>query len=978
MTLNLGLRRPYKWSFLIGDVDRPIIGADLLYHYGLLPDLRNKKLIDTVTSLSSKCTIAEAKIHSVKVITEESPYHSLLKQYPDLIRPPKPDAPVKHNVVHYIETTGKPVTCRARRLAPDKYKLAKKAFENMIELGHCRPSRSNWASALHMVPKKDSEEWRPCGDYRMLNNVTIKDKYGVPNILDFTSELAGKKIFSKIDLVKAFNQIPVAEEHIPKTAVITPFGLYEFTRMPFGLCNAPSTFQRFIDDVLRGLSGTYAFVDDVLVASETPEEHLEDLKQVFERLNEHGLTVHPTKCVLGATELDFLGYHLTADGIIPSREKVEAIEKFPRPTTITQLRSFLGVVNFCKRFIAKAAEILAPLNSLLAGRQNKKRSPRSKPEPLEWNDGAEEAFQRIKKAIVDVTLLFHPIPGARLALWVDASNFAIGGVLKQFHDNEWQPLGFMSEKLAPNQKNWSTYDRELLAAFRAVKKFRHMLEGRQFTIFTDQKPLSFALQQKPEKCSPRQFRQLDFISQFTTDIRHVSGKDNNIADALSRIEVDVITSNNFDINTLADLQQEDEDIQDCYKRQDESKLQYKYMPILSSNKDVICEVGTGRARPLVPKSYRKTVFEHLHNLSHPGISATQKLITQRFFWPNMNKDIRTWTKACLQCQRSKVHRHNKAPFGTFSTPDARFAHIHVDLIGPLPPSEGNIYCLTVVDRFTRWPEVFPIPDKAAETVAKALFAGWISRYGCPSTITTDQGKEFESSFFKSLCKLTGTERIRTTAFHPQANGLVERLHRQLKAAIKAHENSKWTETLPVILLGIRSALKEDIGASSAELVFGTTLRLPADIFTESKPSLPDNDFITQLKDKMNKLKPTPTSKHSEPKFFVHKDLKTCSHVMLRLDHVKPALTQPFTGPHKVLARKSKTFIIDLKGTPTPVTIDRLKPAYILSEMEPRGEEKKPESVHQPTDQSTESSKTITTKSGRTVHFPKHFTSYYRY
>ena len=907
---------------------RPILGLDFLQTFKMTLDLANRQLLHS-SGTSTRFESASSSVSGVNVV-HSAPFTRLLAEFPEITDASRAASTTRHGVECFIDTSGPPIKTPPRRLTPEKLQLAKKYFDLMCAAGICRRSNSPWSSGLHMVAKKDGTS-RPCGDYRRLNERTVGDAYPIPHLHDLTSDLAGCQFFSKIDLVKGYHQIPVHAADVPKTAIATPFGLFEFLRMPFGLKNAAQTFQRLMDNVTHQLPGVFAYIDDVLVASPSAAQHESDLRRLFDALKRFGLVVNSSKCVFGARELDFLGHHVSARGIRPLQSKVDAVRRFERPRSIKALQRFLGLVNFYRRFLPDIAATMRPLTDALAGA----------PRQLTWTTDMSTAFERTKQRLASAALLFHPVPGADLRINTDASTKAIAGAIHQVVDGRLQPLGFFSRRTTSAESRYSAYDLELLAIYSTIIKFRHALEGRKFTIYTDQKPLTSAFLKARDPVSNRQRHQLAFISEFATDIAHVPGLDNVVADALTRqhddeTEAAIVHSVSHtlsDVN-LADLASQQRPIAD----EPVSSLRLESLRFPGVDGQVVCDTSLGRPRVLVPEARQRSIFDAIHNLAHPSGRATLAIISRSYAWNGMRRDVLRWSRQCQACGTSKIARHTTPPVLAIPVLAERFAHVHVDVVGPLSPDQGNRYLLTMIDRTTRWAEAAPIADTTAETILQTFLEQWVSRFGIPLTVTSDRGAQFTSQLWHTALQRLGIHVSATTAYHPQANGVIERFHRTLKNALRCAVRSSrsWTRSLPWVLLGLRNAPRADTATSTAEVLYGTPLRVPGQCFQDEQSR--SRSAVDQLDlARSNAAAFSPRSldlRKFKNSPFVASTLRTAKFVYVRDDRLgKPALAPKYTGPFKVVEKKwdNNTFVLDLGKREDTVSISRLKAAVVPPE-----------------------------------------------
>ena len=905
----------FSWSFSIADVACPILGMDFLGENNFLVDCASRTLVlrGHKPNLSSASLVSSNQNPNTLHFSDSSNkdfVSELLHTFPRLlVRSELTDAENNHYFHSIITSNTLPLHERLRPLAGEKFEFVKKEIETLLDSKVIRRSSSPWASPIHVVAKNNGS-FRMCGDYRRLNSVTVHDSYPMPLMHDVSTRLSTSVIFSTLDLAKAYHQIPVFESDIPKTAIITPLGLFEYLRMPFGLRNASQTFQRHIDGVLSGLNFVFAYIDDIIVGSTSVGEHRKHLSKLFQVLHENNLQINEGKCHFFQTEVQFLGHLVSKSGIRPLPSRLSYIKDFPKPETVTQLRSFLGVINYCHKFIPKISHILSPLSSISQGSKHAK---------IKWTQESDLAFISAKDALASIQTLSTLKPDFPLTLTTDASETGVGAVLHQLEPSGPKPLEFFSKKLSSAQSRYSAFDRELLAIYLAIKHFRHLVDGRKLTVFSDHKPLSHIITMKDP--SPRQQRQISFISEFTTDIQHIAGKENVVADCFSRASCAVIHDSLFTSEFL--------------RNNPPSSADLEYFPTTHSfvNGIHFDTSISGILRPILPEGLRRQAFEAVHCLHHPGSSATYALLRTKVVWPSMRHDVKLWVAQCLQCQQNKVSRHVKPPIMHFPTGN-RFDVIHLDLVGPLPIDHGFSYLLTIIDRKTRWMEAIPLKSISADIVASAILAEWISRYGVPRTIITDRGPQFESHLFNSLSHSLGISHLRTTAYHPQTNGMIERFHRTLKQSLRILSfQGGWVKALPFVLLGWRNTPSRTTESSPAQMLFGTNTAVPNELvdFGET-PTLEELDSARKH---FLSLDSNPSfSSGTSYKPFVPRSLSNATHVWIK-NISDMGLSPRYSGPYHLVGIHDNVATVEVNGTENTFNISRLKPAFgISSESEP--------------------------------------------
>ena len=835
---------------------------------------------------------------------------ALLEEHQEVFRPGRGGTGNPSLLKHRIQTGDHPpVKRRAYRASPEKRKEIDRQVQGLLEDGIIEESCSPWSSPVVLVRKKNNT-WRFCVDYRGLNSVTIKDSHPLPRVDDTLDALSGATWFSTLDFSDGYWQLEVAQEDREKTAFTTGQGLYQFRSMPMGLTNAPATFQRVMELVLKGLPWHVCmiYLDDILIYSQSFETHLAALEQVFTRIGAAGLRLNARKCHLARDHVVFLGHVISSEGLRPDPRNTDKVKSWPVPRSATEVRAFLGLCSYYRRFVRSFAQHAAPLTHLTG-----------KDVPFKWGADCQGAFEFLREALCAEPIVSHPDFTKPFTLYTDASQLAVGAVLSQVRDGVEKVVAYASRSLTATERRWSTYDRELWAIVWAVRSFRHYLGVLPFTIVTDHRPLlSLRRLQIDNDRTGRRSRWALELDPYNWEIIHKAGARHTNADALSRrpdpgaedrdqdaaeerqtlvdagtqtarieeptvvcaIETPLATpaagvgpqatplsvpsapsdqamfySLSHDGSSIRELQRMDADIGEALSWLESEwrppiwrlrgagtvlRRLWKEFPRLTLIDGLLCRVvwlpGDRRVtQVVVPSVLVPEVLKHLHGSLLTGHLAYERVVARArglCYWPEMQRDIRTWCDQCYACQRRKspVPRHH-APMRT-SQAERPFQRVAADILELPITSKGNRYVLAVEDYFTKFVNLYAVPDQKATTVADCLFKNYILEHGVMETLHTDMGRQFESDVVRQLCETLGVKKTHTTPYNPKSDGMVERLNRtvinQLAKTLLSCEG-EWDSFLSHVAFAYNTSVHSSTGFTPYFLTHGREARTPVSV-----------------------------------------------------------------------------------------------------------------------------------------------------
>uniref|UniRef100_A0A0A9X4Z0 RNA-directed DNA polymerase n=1 Tax=Lygus hesperus TaxID=30085 RepID=A0A0A9X4Z0_LYGHE len=877
-------------------VGPPLWDASLALEDVVMPNERETPNFQVLTAFGSGETADEGykSLKHIRQLTDDAMANlppeqgrvvgDLLNEFADVFARNNTDLGQIKGCFHSIDVgTSPPIRQAPRRLPPFRLGEVDNLVSEMERNGIVEPSQSPWASPIVLIRKKDGST-RFCVDYRQLNDVTTKDSHPLPKIDELVSSLGNSSWFSTLDLQSGYWQVPMADGDRAKTAFCTPWGLWQFKVMPFGLCNAPATFQRAMGQLFHAQireGRVKVYLDDVLVDTTSFDEHVHWLRQVFEVLQCAGVKLNPKKCQLFSRQVSYLGYNISEEGIAADPAKTDKVRNWPVPKDRKELKSFLAFCSYYRCFVPNFAQRAAPLYGLQDGKGD-----------YLWSEECEQAFNDVKLSLTEPPVLGHLIPGAPFILDTDACDRSVGAVLSQLQDGQEKVIAYFSKCLSRAERNYCATRRELLSVVMAVKHFRsYGLECGLVTVRSDHASLQWL----------KSFRELDgqlarwmeILAPYNLKVVHRPGKVHQNADGISRRPC-------AELNCRYCARQEEKLIVEARLTGIENSAgEWVDEQIKDTNLNVVRNWVSAGVRPswqdvvsfgsdtkslwamfdslklkdrllvrrwddgkggfldqiLVPRQLRSKVAEQAHELGHFGRRRCLHMVRRTHYWPGMTRDVKFAIASCEVCgRRGKAGTSPKAPLQTYTT-GSPFERLCMDVIGPLPvTSQGNRHLVVVVDAFTKWPEAYAVPDLCAETVAKGLVDTVISRFGVPRELHTDQGRCFESAVFKEVMSLLGIHKTRTSPMHPRSDGQVERFNRTLidmLAKVIDIRQDDWDLRLPFALLAFRASEHSSTSFSPAQLTLGRELTLPIHLITGVVPEVQsETEYGRALRDQM--------------------------------------------------------------------------------------------------------------------------------
>lgn len=803
------------------------------------------------------------------------------------------DLPGTTLVHHRIDTgDNPPQRTRCYRYPPRAKQEIDKQIDDMLEAGIIEPSESMWGAPIVLVKKK-SGEFRMCVDFRKLNSVTKQINFPLPDLQDVVDAMseAHPKYFSVLDLKSGFYQIPLSPDTKEKTTFVSHSGQYNFLRLPMGMTNAPISFQILMTKVLKGqnFKNLLCYVDDVIIFSKSFEEHLKHLKEVFYRLDNADLRLHPEKCKFAMPKVLYLGHFISEKGVEVDSSKIEIITKYPQPTSQKQIRQFLGLCGYYRKFIRNYAAIANPLNRLLR-----------KEMEFIFDKECEKSFQTLKEALASTPVLAFPDLNKPFIINTDASTVGIGFILSQANEQGViHPICYGGRSLTRAERHYSATELECLALVSAVKQFHCYLVNTSFTIETDHVSLKW-LQSLKSSTSGRLLRWSILLQGYNYTVKYKAGYKNTNADALSRcfnevnesqvsdefLKIGEVIEDSPEVNTILESELIDQDpndtlwndITEAQRSCPDLEPMIRYLEseeipesnqearklIIEANEYVLqngalYHLWQPRAKKsarrfiqqlVIPRKMRKQILEGVHDqMSHPGFNRCYLSLRMKYFWKGQFADVEKHIKSCEECQRCKYPSNQaKPPLKSFQV-DPIMYRWHMDIVIMPESREGYKYILVVIESLSRWVEFIPLKDQTATTVATALYREIITRYGSPRVLVTDRAQNFRSQIVDALSKLFGIKRVMTSSFNPTGNSPAERTNRSIWNLLRilSKEEKDWPDYLPAVAMQLRGITNAHLGYSPFYILFGLEMRFPTDLqMPEVNTKTTPDSYIEQL------------------------------------------------------------------------------------------------------------------------------------